>query len=193
MQTEISIANEDGEGRNYLTWAPIRAIVKLVEPAGADPVDIVLGNTDQSRGGQLEFATARGQPLAATLKLTLPADGSEVEFFVAGEFGKPSVEDGDASITSTRASDGAPLSVKPVMVRVRKDANTLSPAERDRFTTALGKLNDKGAGVFSDFRAMHMEQKALNQAHGAAGFLSWHRAYILDLERELQKLSLIHI
>ena len=29
----------------------------------------------------------------------------------------------------------------------------------------------------------------LQQAHGAAGFLPWHRAYLLDLERELQAID----
>jgi tyrosinase len=33
---------------------------------------------------------------------------------------------------------------------------------------------------------MHSTQIALTQAHGAPGFLPWHRAYLLDLERELQ-------
>jgi tyrosinase len=75
------------------------------------------------------------------------------------------------------------------MVRVRKDANSLTASERDRFVIALAKLNDQGAGVFKDFRAMHKDPAALGQAHGAAGFLCWHRAYLLDLERELQKID----
>ncbi|MGN9914253.1 tyrosinase family protein [Phytohabitans sp. LJ34] len=89
----------------------------------------------------------------------------------------------------TRAGEQQALVSKPVMVRVRKDANTLSAGERDRFTTALATLNDQGAGLFRDFREMHRQQVALNQAHGAPGFLSWHRAYLLDLERELQRID----
>ncbi|HYZ79573.1 MAG TPA: tyrosinase family protein [Gaiellaceae bacterium] len=189
MRTEINIAGEDAAGRNYLTWAPVRATIKLLEPEGVDPVEVVLGNDDAAHGGQLEFATARNQPRAATLNLTLPADGSEVEFFVAGEFPKPSSADGDAVVEAAHAGTGVPLSTTAVMVRIRKDANGLSPAERDRFTTALATLNDSGAGIFRDFRAMHRQQVALDQAHGRAGFLSWHRAYLLDLERELQKID----
>ena len=78
------------------------------------------------------------------------------------------------------------LTSKALMVRIRKDANQLSPAERGRFTTALAILNDQGAGLFRNFREMHRLDIALAQAHGNPGFLSWHRAYLLDLERELQ-------
>lgn len=189
MRTEINISNEDSAGKNYLTWAPVRATVKLLDTESTDPVDVVLNNQDRSSGGQLEFGTARNQNLGATLNLTLPPDGSEVEFFVAGEFSRASSADGDAVLKSALPGSADTLSTKAVMVRVRKNANALGPAERDRFVTALAKLNDQGAGLFKDFRAMHREPAALNQAHGAAGFLSWHRAYLLDLERELQKID----
>jgi tyrosinase len=187
VQTEIHISNEDAAGKSYFAWAPVRGTIKAVDADTNDPVDVELANENPAQGGQLVFGTARDQPLSSTLSLSLPADGSEVEFFVAGEFPKASSEDGDAVIQASRAADV--LGTKAVMVRVRKDANRLGPPERDRFTTALAKLNDQGAGVFKDFRAMHKEQAALDQAHGAAGFLCWHRAYLLDLERELQKID----
>ena len=165
------------------------ATIKLLEPASNAPVAVVLSNSDPTRGGQLEFGTSRTGTLTPTLRLTLPSNGTPVKFFVAGDFPKASTADGDAIIKSAVASTGSVLSTKAVMVRIRKNANTLTPAERDRFVTALAKLNNQGAGVFKDFRAMHRELAALNQAHSAAGFLSWHRAYLLDLERELQKID----
>ena len=187
MRTEIKISNENAAGRSYLTWAPVRATVKALELTSNAPVAVVLGNEDRTRGGQLAFGKTRQGALGPTLSLTLPANGSAVEFFVAGEFGKPSGADGDAVIVSKAGT--TVLSRKPVMVRVRKNANTLSAPERGRFVTAFAKLNNQGAGVFKDFRAMHRENAAILQAHGAPGFLSWHRAYVLDLERELQKID----
>lgn len=189
MRGEINIPNEDANGKTYLTWAPLRATIKLVEPETPDPVDVVLATDDTAHGGQLAFGAARNGPLTSTLDLTLPGDGSKVEFFVAGAFSKPSTADGDAVLKVTRAGGTDVLATKALMVRIRKDANTLSPAERDRFTTAFAKLNDQGSGVFKDFRAMHKEPVALAQAHDNAGFLPWHRAYLLDLERELQKID----
>jgi tyrosinase len=75
-----------------------------------------------------------------------------------------------------------------VMVRVRKNANKLTPTERDRLVSAFAQLNNQGAGRFADFRDMHTSVSS-PQAHGAPGFLPWHRAYLLDLERELQAID----
>jgi tyrosinase len=74
------------------------------------------------------------------------------------------------------------------MVRIRKNANTLTTGERNRFVAAFAQLNNQGLGRFADFRNMHVTV-SLPQAHGAAGFLPWHRAYLLDLERELQAID----
>jgi tyrosinase len=186
MRAELTIADAAGA---YLTWAPVRATVRLLEPEGPDPVDVVLANGDPAHGGQLEFGTLPGGAFAPTLALTLPPDGTPVELLVAGDFPKASSEDGDAVVKASHVDTGEALATMAVMVRIRKDANALGAAERDRFVVALAKLNDQGAGLFRDFRAMHKEPAALNQAHGRPGFLSWHRAYLLDLERELQKID----
>jgi tyrosinase len=74
------------------------------------------------------------------------------------------------------------------MVRIRKNANNLTDKERERFLEAFGELNARGSGRFRDFRDMHTNASVL-EAHFAAGFLPWHRAYLLDLERELQEID----
>jgi tyrosinase len=74
------------------------------------------------------------------------------------------------------------------MVRIRKNANLLTSGERDRLVAALAQLNNQGAGRFTDFREMHTALSS-PQAHGAPAFLPWHRAYLLDLERELQAID----
>lgn len=56
------------------------------------------------------------------------------------------------------------------MVRIRKNAELLTTAERDRFVKAFVQLNDQGAGRFADFRNMHTDVSS-PQAHGAPGFL----------------------
>jgi tyrosinase len=53
---------------------------------------------------------------------------------------------------------------------------------------AFAQLNNQGTGRFTDFRDMHTNVTS-PQAHGAPGFLPWHRAYLLDLERELQAID----
>jgi len=73
-------------------------------------------------------------------------------------------------------------------VRVRKNANTLTAGERDRFVAAFAQLNNQGLGRFADFRDMHTDLSD-PEAHRNPGFLPWHRAYLLDLERELQAID----
>jgi tyrosinase len=186
MNVEIRMPGADALGRVFLTWTPVEATARLLNPVGTAPIRATLRNAGS--GGRVRFATTRTHLGTPTLALTLPIDGTPVRFFVAGEFGRPSVSLGDAVIQVRRTGTTTVLGRKPVTVRVRKNAQTLSPAERDRFVAAFGTLNGGGAGRFRDFRDMHV-LPAVAEAHGDVGFLPWHRAYLLDLERELQAID----
>lgn len=186
MNVEIRIPGADALGRVFLTWTPIEATARVLNPVGTAAIGVTLRNAGS--GGRVRFATTRTHRGTPTLALTLPIDGTPVKFFVAGEFGRPSVSLGDAIIQARRTGTSTVLGRKPLTVRVRKNAQTLSPAERDRFVAAFGSLNGGGAGRFRDFRDMHVDA-ATNEAHGNVGFLPWHRAYLLDLERELQAID----
>jgi len=135
-------------------------------------------------GGVLLFRRGATGAFSSSLTLPVPITGASVPFFVAGR--RASVSNGDVRI---EARNGTTLvgAVK-LMVRIRKNANTLTPGERDRFVSAFAQLNNQGAGRFTDFRDMHTNVSS-PQAHGAPGFLPWHRAYLLDLERELQAID----
>jgi tyrosinase len=187
MNVDIALPGADAVGRVFLTWTPIKGKARIVNPSsGSAPVPVKLRSVGP--GGGLTFAKTRTHLGKPTLTLSLPANGAQVEFFVAGEFGRPSVDLGDAVIEARRVGSQGVLATKPVTVRVRKNAQTLSPAERDRFVSALAILNGGGAGRFRDFRDMHVSV-ADAEEHGNVGFLPWHRAYLLDLERELQAID----
>jgi tyrosinase len=187
MRAEITIDGADGAGAIYITWAPLHSTISLVEASGgADPVDVVLRNQNpSSEGGQIVFRDVMPGAEQDTLQLRLPTDGTPIDFFIAGKFGHPSVEDKDAVIEVVEANTGAVLSTMSLMVRIRKNADALTTGERDRFLSAFAILNNQGIGRFRDFRDMHRDDTSL-EAHGRAGFLPWHRAYLLDLEGELQ-------
>ena len=102
--------------------------------------------------------------------------------------GGPSGRDGDTTLEVLRGTTTTVVTAVPVMVRVRKDAETLTVAERGRFLGAMARLNDRGRGPFRDFRNTHTDDTT-DEAHGLDGFLPWHRAYLLDLERELQRID----
>jgi tyrosinase len=129
----------------------------------------------------------------ATLTLSLPDDGSWVYFYMAGNFNNASIQDKDAVLEIIDSNTGLLLSREGVMVRIRKNANILTAAERNRFLEALKKL-DLTYNDYIDFVKTHSRDNtgitlstiASRQAHAGSAFLPWHRAYVLHLEHLLQ-------
>ena len=193
---EIEINRTPETADDYVTWAPTFCQARL---AGGGPADVrvVLANdpgTAIPDGGDVLFAAFQSPWPALTtatlpsLLLTLPADGGWVPFAIAGKFGKPSTNDKDAVIEAHLAGeDGAATAAvagrAALMVRVRKNANTLTTAERDRFLDALRTLHfvDGHYAVYQEIHAI-----ASDEAHGGPAFPAWHRAAVLRLERALQ-------
>ncbi|MFG3657437.1 tyrosinase family protein [Streptomyces sp. NPDC047706] len=79
------------------------------------------------------------------------------------------------------------------MVYTRKDVSTLTGGERRRFVNALLEL--KRRGEYDEFVRMHIAyyvsdgENGLRTAHMAPSFLPWHRQFLLELERALQRLD----
>lgn len=187
METVIAINNSGDPAARYIGWSPIACSIRLIDPGAVPgPVIVTLRNQNPAIGGQVLFR-AGPPPWAGQLTLGLPVNGAPVTFWIAGQFGRSSVSDGDAAIES-RAANGTVLSVTRLMVRIRKNADTLTAAERGRFVSALATLNGTGSGAFNRYIEMHRE-RASDEAHGLPGFLPWHRAYLLDFERELQRID----
>ena len=183
VAVELTVnGSADSDGR-YLTWTPYPAQLRLVDADGAaGPVTVGLRNAVDNVG-RLAFRGAATEDGEAETSLVLPADGSPVELLLSGEFLAPSIDDGDAVLEVV--VDDEVVAELPFMVRIRKDAETLTDRERDRFVGAFAALNNRGLGLFRGFHAMHTEDTN-DEAHGLDAFLPWHRAYLLDLERELQ-------
>jgi tyrosinase len=188
MKVEITLEATDANGRTFLTWTPVKGAVWLSDASGSQaPVTVELRNAGATGGGTVVLDTQRSDAGTPVLQLALPPDGSKVVFWAAGEFQHPSRDYGDAAIEAVIPGAG-PVGRLELMVRIRKNAVTLSDAERDRFLLALGKLNDAGRGPFQNFRDTHVAQ-SIDEAHGFPAFPPWHRAYLLDLERELQAID----
>jgi tyrosinase len=188
VTVELQINNTPNADSRFLTWAPSPCRVRVTDPSGATPPAVTLKISSKSlaSGGVVLFRAGNSGAFSANLTVSVPTNGSSLSFFAAGKFGSPSSANGDVTIEARSGS--TVVGSVPVMVRIRKNANTLSSGERDRFIAALAKLNNQGQGRYQDFRDMHT-QPALSQAHGAPGFLPWHRSYILDLERDLQAID----
>jgi tyrosinase len=188
MNVELQINNSVSPRARFVSWAPSPCRIRVTNPSGAASpiVSVQITGRSVASGGAVVFRRSTTGAFSTSLKVPVPITGTSVPFFVAGRFGRPSVKNEDVRIEA-RAGTTLVGSVR-VMVRIRKNANTLTPEERDRFVSAFAQLNNQGAGRFADFRDMHT-QVSSPQAHGAPGFLPWHRAYLLDLERELQAID----
>lgn len=69
---------------------------------------------------------------------------------------------------------------------IRKDANTLTAAERAEFVAAIRAL--KAEGIYDQFVLRHANAN-MGDIHRCSAFLPWHRRFIFDLELELQRVS----
>jgi tyrosinase len=187
---------------DYVTWAPSICTARIANAKAAklqQDLRVVLKSADGSGRGQVVFGsvptpwTAGTTPSQTTLTLTLPKGGRSTNFLVAGRYGYPSFANGDAEIIASLDKPmGDVVGRKRLMVRVRKNAENLTPAERDRFLNALKKLKDRktnGYDVYVQIHALTSPTNELSEAHGGPAFLPWHRALLLRLERDLQAID----
>jgi len=188
MNVELQINNSVSARAGFVTWSPSPCRVRVTNPTGATTptVSIVITARSTATGGVVAFRTGTTGQFSASITVPVPINGTSVPFFTVGRFGRPSLSLGDV-VVEARFGNTLVGSV-PCTVRIRKNANTLTAPERDRFIAAFAQLNNQGMGRFADFRNMHTRASD-PEAHGAPGFLPWHRAYLLDLERELQAID----
>jgi len=184
----------DNPSDDYLTWSPTYAMARLASPGGSN-VTVHLTNDSPAAGGNVRFAQHQATwpvnttATSNTLQLILPASGAWVPFMIAGEFNSPSIDDKDAIIEAHQNTvSGTILGTKAMMVRVRKDANTLSTGEKGRYLFAWQKFKNKVGGMnYIQAQEIHrLANEAFDEAHRQPAFLTWHRAFLLQIERELQ-------
>jgi len=189
MAIEIKINDSQDAKSRYITYAPSPCQIRQT-PAATALTATLSSRAASAGGGEAVFYASRtvGATPTATLSVTLPANGSWVDFGLGGRPGKPSVDDLDCLLVASSSVGNVTV---PLMVRVRKNANKLKARERDRFLLALAKLNVAQAPTPSGYQTLrNMHVSAANaQEHGGPQFLPWHRTYLLDLERQLQAID----
>ena len=150
MRTEIALNGNERPDARFIGWSPVSSAVRLSDTTGATgPVRVRLRNQNTARGGQVVFFSSIPGTGTDTLEVTLPVSGRSVRFHVAGRFQRPSIDDRDATVEVVNVATNQILGSKPIMVRVRKNAVSLTTAERNRFIAAFATLNDRGDGAGS--------------------------------------------
>ncbi|MEM9545065.1 MAG: tyrosinase family protein [Bacteroidota bacterium] len=211
-EIEVQINGNATTIDDYITWSPFFCRARIVNhSAFSTDLNVRLQNASFS-GSKVLFAdegsldptvnamdnTVTDYHTAnnATLNISLASDGSWKEFYVAGNSSVvASAVDKDAVMEVRRISDNANLGRWGLMVRIRKNAQTMLSEERYRFLNAIRELQPRGGVTFdryNDFIDQHIV--GTNEAHTAGGydgdaFLPWHRTYLLRLERDLQALD----
>jgi len=190
VNVSVKFPSYDSQGRAFVTWRPVEVKLTLAgAPAGASNVPVTVSAKSSAGGGALAFATTLTHLGTPSINLNLPANGAPVSVWVGGLYPKASASYGDVVLEVRAAAGNQLLGSQALMVRVRKNADDLTAAERDRFLSALATLNGSGTGRYTSFRDMHVGGPPDLEAHGGPGFLPWHRAYLLDFERELQAID----
>lgn len=187
MVINVAITGYPAGGPVIFGYTPVEVVVTISNrPIG--PIRVTITSTGPK--AQLSFYARAASPPVNSLTLTIPAASNTVTFFVGGRFGSRSSNLNDGTIRI--AADSVPPSpvnaaqqAIPVTVRVRLNANQMTTVERDRFLTAYARVNNAGLGIYQALRDMHTGVSS-NTIHFGPQFLPWHRAFILQLERELQ-------
>ncbi|MEM7405375.1 MAG: tyrosinase family protein [Pseudomonadota bacterium] len=184
-----------GDAAAYIGWSPVRLIVTGRNEAGRPNVVRLRSQSLTRAGVQIEFKNAATGIPADEILLDLGEEGSAA-CFISGKFqaDKPlngaSADGKDVAIHAAWADNpSVDAGAMGFMVRVRRDAESLNAKARNDFTSALAELNGYGRGIYvTDFVGMHVAGASESQ-HGDAHFLPWHRLYLLDLERQLQRIN----
>ena len=200
-QLQIEVNNTPTLDDDYFCWTPVPVRMRMTE--STEPVSVVVSSRSGEGGGEVVFQTdEKVRPTSSdfasegNITLTLKGNRKWVAFWVAGR--KASTEGKDTEIVVTRSKDGKELTSIPVMVRVRKNAATLTSSEIVRFLRALRSHHDVdnlgASSKYMKYVKAHREGSSL-QIHGSNVspypplFLVWHRALLLSLERELQAID----
>jgi tyrosinase len=190
-QVAIAIASIS-TADDYIAWNPVYSRIKWLNPSSPTAtLTVTLRNMPGSNKLRFESGTLAAGTTAtnSTINLTLNGDGSWSNFYVAGNNGNASVDDKDAVFEVLESTNL--LAREAVMVRIRKNANTLSTLERDKYLEALRDVHQT-YDFYMLFRNSHSRNGAgfadigHRQAHSGSAFLPWHRAFMLHIERLLQ-------
>lgn len=179
----------------YIGWSPVPLIVTGQNSAGKPNVVRLSSNSLSGSNTQLIFKSDAAAEPADELVLDLGSSG-QARCLIAGKFQPGRLHNGaspegkDVELQAAWIDNHTQIdgSLK-FMIRVRRNAEHMTPTARDAFTQALAQLNGYGKGVYvTDFVAMHVAGASESQ-HGDTHFLPWHRLYLLDLERQLQLIN----
>lgn len=202
MKFKLHINGSESPKAAFIGWTPVKCTLTVEGYTGdvSMPVTISVGHKNQSGRIQLFEENSITSPSVTNLDHDFQEKRKYI-FYVAGVFGNSSEGQKDTYINVKSESFDINELNRDIMVRVRKNANDLTPLEVEKFLTSFMLLSKFPAREFykeddsevkphkllDELVLMHTLD-ASKEIHGRTSFHPWHRVFLLHLEREMQQI-----
>ncbi len=200
MKFILKINGSEDKNAEFVGWTPVKCTLTIDGYNGDTTMPVTITPEHKNKSGRIDLYL--DSTTSATPVVEIKHDfqtASELTFYVAGKFDHASVAEKDTYILVKSNISDLKLE-KEIMVRVRKNANKLTQTEIDLFLDTFVRLNitptsEEYKGKYSvepsallhEIVLMHTYDTAF-EIHSRESFHPWHRAYLMHLEREMQKL-----
>lgn len=202
MHFILEINESESPRAAFVGWTPVKCKLTIEGQPANSTIPIKINTGDEGLGGKLSIyiSNATSSMPLETITHDLQVD-EELIFYVAGKFGHASAAMKDTFLLISSDNSDLKVEKRRIMVRVRKNANSLTGEEIKRFLNSFVSLNIeppvseyKGNHTATPSKLLHEiilmhTFEAAYEIHSRESFHPWHRVYLLHLERELQKVD----
>lgn len=186
----------------YVGWTPAKCTLAIDGFSGESPIAVTIIAGDHGFEGKLSLYENNVISAEPVDRFTHNFDGQEeFTFYIAGKYPNASVAKKDTFLKVESQDSEIPPVTANVMVRIRKDANTLSDEEISLFLESFVRLNTSPTkkeyngdytatpGSLLDELVLMHTYDTQYEIHSRTSFHPWHRAFQMHLERELQNID----
>jgi tyrosinase len=202
MKFILKINGTESPKAAYVGWAPVKCTLTIDDYSGESPIPVTITTGHDGFEGRISLYNSNATSSEPIDKIEHDFKANEeITFYVAGKYQHASVGKKDTFIRVENSASEVPELTRKLMVRVRKNANELSPQEIEDFLQSFIDLNDrpprnnyegqydyKPKNILDEIALMHTYD-ANSEIHRRTSFHPWHRLFNCHLERELQEIN----
>jgi tyrosinase len=199
MKFILKINGSESPEAAYVGWTPVKCTLTIDEFTRESPVTARITTGDIGLEGKLSLYENNAPSSEPVDVITHNFQAQqEFVFYVAGKFKHASICKKDTYLLVENPSSELEPKKREVMIRVRKNANSLTQDEILLFLKTFVELNScptresyngrftvKPSSILDEIVLMHTYD-AQFEIHSRESFHPWHRAYLMHLEREMQ-------
>lgn len=201
MKFRLKINGSESDMAAYVGWTPVKCTLTVDSYDGQAPMPVSITTGNYGKSGRLSLYESNATSAMPVEKIVHDFETqAEFSFYIAGEYPNASKGEKDTFILVESKTNEVPTLSTKVMIRVRKNANKLSPKETEDFLNSFVRLNSlppketysndpyavKPGSLLGEIVLMHTYD-AMFEIHMRTSFHPWHRVFLLHLEREMQE------